>query len=138
MSKPFDPELYAKDDAAKHKVRAWLHRLGYPAKVNPDTYGIDLIAELPERTVGWEVEVKHAWTGVGFPFATVHIADRKRKFANDNCYFLMLNDPRTHILSITAEQVRQAPTVYKQTIYTKREGFIEVSTAQCQVFTIDP
>lgn len=138
MRKPFDPELYAQDDSAKLKVAAWLNGLGYPAVVNPDQYGIDLIAELPGRTVGWEVEVKHAWQSNSFPFATVHIADRKRKFANDNCYFLMLNDPHTRVMSISAAQVREAPTVYKKTIYTKNEGFVEIATASCQIFSIEP
>jgi hypothetical protein len=138
MRKPFDRELYDQDDNAKHKVVAWLQTLGYPAEVNPDQYGIDIIAVLPERTVGWEVEVKHAWTGEAFPFPTVHIADRKRKFANDNCYFLMLNEPRNRILSISAAQVRDAPTVYKQTIYTAREGFVEIHAAQCQFFSVQP
>ena len=136
MTKPFDPELYEADDNAKYEVITWLKQLGYPAIVNPDPYGIDLIAELPERTVGWEVEIKHGWKSRRFPFPTIHIADRKRKFAQENNYFLMLNDPRSELLAITSQTVINAPTVTKSTIYTKSEGFIEVQVADCRFFTL--
>lgn len=136
MTKPFDPELYEADDNAKYEVITWLKGFGYPAIVNPDPYGIDLIAELPERTVGWEVEIKHGWKSRRFPFSTVHIANRKRKFAQPNNYFLMLNDPRSELLAIDAKTINNAPTVIKSTIYTRTESFIEVQVADCRFFTL--
>ena len=48
------------------------------AIVNPDTYGIDLIVD---NTFYCEVEVKHNWKGKDFPFSTLQLSDRKRKFA---------------------------------------------------------
>lgn len=134
--KPFDPELYDADDNAKQIVIAWLVQLGYQARVNPDQYGIDVLATRGDREIGFEVEVKHAWTGPRFPFATVHIADRKRKFAKPGNHFLMLNDERTRLLAISATSINDAPTVTKTTIYTMGEGFIEIPRSQCRFFDL--
>jgi hypothetical protein len=136
MSKPFDHKLYEQDDSAKHLVVAWLIQIGYQAGVNPDQYGIDILAQKDGRQLGFEVEVKHAWTGYRFPFATIHIADRKRKFAEPGNHFLMLNHERNRLLAIRSETVQQATTVTKKTIYTEQEGFIEVRRSDCRFFDI--
>jgi hypothetical protein len=136
MNKPFDPELYNRDDSAKHLITAWLTQLGYQATINPDRYGIDVLADKDDRRLGFEVEVKHAWTGRTFPFATIHIADRKRKFAEPGNHFIMLNHERNRILAIRAETVMAAPTVTKKTIYTENEGFIEIQRSDCRFFEI--
>lgn len=125
--KPFDQQLYKTDDPAKDKVLRWLEHRGYKTQINPDQYGIDLLAEKDGRTVGIEVEVKHNWRGQAFPYQTVHIASRKLKFfENDNNYLMMLNHDWSFGLSFSADQIKKAGVVKKDTIYTQQELFIEL------------
>lgn len=125
--KPFDQTLYADNDPAKDYIVDWLTSKGYTAQVNPDQYGIDLLTSRNRRQSGIEVEVKHNWQGYLFPYRTVHISARKLKFfQDDNNFLLMLNDDWSSALSFTAEAIRNAPLITKDTIYTKAEQFIEL------------
>ena len=82
MIKPFDQTLYQENDDAKHQVIEWLSAEGFEAMVNPDQYGIDILAEKNGQQYEIEVEVKHNWVGERFPFGEVHFPARKKKFAS--------------------------------------------------------
>jgi hypothetical protein len=117
MIKPFSLELYTDNDNAKELVIKWLESKGCTAWVNPDQYDIDLLFKNPSGDYySCEVEVKHNWKGAKFPFKTMHIPARKLKFATDNSIFVVLN----------SEDLRKAPIVRKNTIYTKGEYFVEI------------
>lgn len=126
--KKFDQDLYNRNDDAKHVVIKWLSTQGYDAHVNPDDYGIDLLAFNPETRYEcqFEVEVKHNWSGPSFPFDTIHIPARKLKFVSPTAYFVMLNHERTHLLLFRSERLANAPIVTKTTTYTAREEFVEI------------
>lgn len=127
--KPFDSDLYNADDPAKDYVIEWLTSKGYKAEVNPDKYGIDVLTSRNGKQSGVEVEVKHNWQGYKFPYRTVHISGRKLKFFQDDSNFLlMLNHDWSAALSFTAEEIRNATLIIKDTIYTKAEQFIELPT----------
>ena len=138
MPKPFSKSLYARNDSAKHLVVRWLNTQGYDAYVNPDQYGIDLLAN--ERATGRkiqvEVEVKHNWSGESFPFSTVHFPARKLKFVNPKSFFIMLNTERTHILVVSGAQVCQSRTITKSTVYTATEDFMEVPVTRCWIYPL--
>lgn len=125
--KPFSQELYDADDKAKLLMLNWLweHQPELNWRVNPDQYGIDLVCD-QKWTI--EVEVRHSWTGHTFPFNTIHISQRKIKFANDGAYFAIINDDRTHALIIESAAVAASPTIWKDTKYTKAEKFVEIPT----------
>ncbi len=79
--KPFSLQLYADNDNAKELVIRWLESQGFTAWVNPDEYGIDLIFHNKDGDYYYaEVEVKHNWEGVAFPFKSIHFPKRKLKF----------------------------------------------------------
>lgn len=126
--KKFDQDLYNKNDNAKHLVIGWLTTQGYVGRVNPDDYGIDVLAVNTETgyECQFEVEVKHNWSGPDFPFDTIHIPARKLKFVSPTAYFVMLNHERTHILLFRSTRLRNAPIVTKTTTYTAREEFVEI------------
>ena len=127
MIKPFSLELYADNDNAKELVIKWLESKGCTAWVNPDQYGIDLLFKNPEGDYySCEVEVKHNWKGAKFPFKTMHISARKLKFATDNSIFVILNSERSHLIMLHGDDLRKAPIVRKDTIYTEGEYFIEI------------
>lgn len=131
--KMFDQNHYDADDNAKEQVIAWLVTCGYEARVNPDQYGIDVLADGKGRQLAFEVEVKHNWKGERFPFPTLHYSARKRKFLDNEreVRFITLNNDRTHALIATNTQLAKARTVAKNTIYTQNELFIEVWVSQC-------
>lgn len=136
MSKPFSKKLYSEDDNAKYQVVDWLTRQNYNAKINPDTYGVDVLANKNGVKYCFEVEVKHNWTGVDFPFSTVHFSGRKRKYIQPNTYFTMLNHKRNRILIVDYEALNNALIVRKNTIYTSDERFIEIPASECMIYKI--
>ncbi len=129
--KPFDKAIYDVDDNAKHLVIAWLKTERFDAWVNPDTYGIDLLATRDGNQYGVEVEVKHNWSGATFPYDKVHFAARKLKFTKPNALFAMLNNERTHVLVTDATTMSKAPIVVKSTKYTNAEEFVEIDVNDC-------
>lgn len=137
MTKPFSKKLYKDDDNAKLQVIDWLKRNGYDAWVNPDDYDIDVLADKNGVRHFFEVEVKHNWNGIEFPFDTVHFSARKRKYVKPNAYFTMLNHQRNRILVVDYETLSRALVVKKDTVYTSDERFIEVQVKNCAIFKIN-
>jgi Holliday junction resolvase-like predicted endonuclease len=131
-TKPFSSSLYEKNDDAKHLIIDWLNNHGYQAKVNPDKYGIDIIANKDKIKYFYEVEVKHNWMGELFPFDEVHIPSRKRKFAKANSYFVIINHERTHAMFINGAVALASRLVVKSTIYTSNESFMEIPVSECK------
>ena len=139
MSKVFDKEHYENDDNAKHDVISWLESKGFMAWVNHDQFGIDVQGVRKGISYEFEVEVKHNWKGKDFPFDTVHFSNRKRKFAlpDNTTWFVMLNHERTHGLMVTGSVFLNAPIVEKNTIYTRKEEFVQISVDKAILITIN-
>lgn len=137
--KPFSERLYDKDDNAKDLWIEWLKANDYKADVNPDQYGIDVLASKDGKEFQFEVEVKHNWKGPRFRYDTLHYSDRKRKFLKDpsNTSFVTFNHERTHALVVPGAVLADAPTIVKNTIYTSNEKFIEVLTTQCELVDME-
>ena len=128
MSKVFDEAHFDEDDWAKFWVIDWLQHKGYKAWVNPDKYGIDVLAEKDGKAYAFEVEVKHIWVDFDFPFKQVHFSARKLKFLEypAEVWFVMLNHNFTDSLFVSAEDFANAPIVKKDTIYSTGEMFVEI------------
>lgn len=128
MSKVFSQEHYEQDDWAKYQMIEWLERKGYEAWVNPDKFGIDILATRWGRPFQFEVEVKHSWHGRLFPFEVIHFSARKRKFVSLDAetWFIMLNHERTHALFVDGEHFFHAPLRNKNTKYSQNEAFVEI------------
>jgi hypothetical protein len=134
--KPFSEKLYKNDDNAKDVFIKWLQDKSWKAWVNPDQYGIDVIAVDPEGNEHqFEVEVKHNWVGPRFQYDTLHYSSRKKKFLTnpDTTSFVTLNHDRTHALVASGPVLAEAPTIVKDTVYTNNEQFIEVKTSECKL-----
>jgi hypothetical protein len=133
MTKPFDRNLYDSDDDAKHQVVDWFIGRGYDSWVNPDEFGIDVLAEGKGRKLAIEVEVKHNWKGKTFQYSTLHYSSRKLKFLNSfyEVFFMTLNHERTYALIVPEEELKNGKIVTKDTIYTRKESFIEIPIDKC-------
>jgi hypothetical protein len=137
--KPFSQSLYDSDDTAKDQIVDYFNGQGWKAYVNPDQYGIDVLATDPQgKEHKFEVEVKHNWKGPKFQYSTLHYSDRKRKFLDtpENTAFITLNHERTHALMVAGNVLADAETIVKDTIYTKGEKFIEVNTVDCELIDL--
>lgn len=137
MAKKFSKSLHTKNDNAKLLVIKWLESQQYKARVNPDPYGIDVLAEKKGIKYRYEVEVKHNWTTDDFPFDTIHFSARKRKYVAENSFFVMLNSKRTMMLVVGYDVLKRAKIVTKSTIYTTSEQFIEVPVSACTIYPIE-
>lgn len=128
MSKVFSQDHYDQDDYAKYQIIEWLERKGYKAWVNPDKFGIDILATRWGKQFAFEVEVKHNWQGQFFPYEFVHFSARKRKFVSLDAetWFVMLNHERSHALFIDGEHFMAAQTISKHTKYSQNEAFVEI------------
>lgn len=138
--KPFSQDLYDNDDTAKDQIVKWLKGKAWSAWVNPDQYGIDVLAvDLDQKEHKFEVEVKHNWKGPHFQYSTLHYSDRKRKFLTtpENTAFITLNHERTHALMVPGTVLAAAETIVKDTIYTKGEKFIEVNIKDCMLIDLE-
>lgn len=135
MTKEFSQSLYEQDDSAVLNVIAWLLDAGWKASVNPDKYGIDVLAVDPTgRPWDIEVEVKHSWRGSRFPFKDVHISARKKKFISSRSIFMMVNDDRSYALAFRGELLR--PGVVKSTRFTDGEEFLSVPLSVCRIVSL--
>ena len=137
ISKPFDINLYQEDDSAKEIMLDWFASKEIDAHINPDKYGIDILAKWNGKATGVEVEVKHNWHGEKFPYPTVHFASRKYKFLNEaeDVKFAMFNHERTHILLVDGEEFKKL--VIKNTKYTDGESFFEIPIENCKIINLE-
>ena len=138
--KPFSPKLYANDDNAKDQFVDWLNNRGWKAWINPDQYGIDVLAtDQKGNTHSFEVEVKHNWKGAQFQYPTLHYSDRKRKFLKEpkHTAFVTFNHERTHAMIAPGWVLSEAPTIIKNTVYTDAEPFIEIEINRCQLIELE-
>jgi hypothetical protein len=140
MKKEFSEQLYKEDDNAKNLIGKWLaNRWGFTnVRVNPDKYGIDLLADKDGASFGIEVEVKHNWSGARFPFNSVDYAARKTKFleAAETVYFCTLNEERTHVLILSSDHMDGVKLIRKETVYTSAEWFIRASIDKCFIYEL--
>lgn len=138
MSKPFSKKLYDGNDGAKHQVVNWLKGQGFHAYINPNQYGIDVLADKNDKHYEFEVEVKHNWKGKTFPFDDIDFPTRKLKVAKPTLqnFFVMLNHERNRVLIISGKTFLSSPVITKDTIYTKNESFVRVLTSNAKFFDL--
>ena len=107
--KPFDQQLYDRDDPAKHLVLAWCQAKMPECWINPDEYGIDIITTRGNIEVG----VKHSWKGARFPFPTVQIPIRKRHLCKpgEQMWFAIVNHDLTHHMFISGATAWESPVI---------------------------
>ena len=94
VRKPFDKKLYEKyDRLAKVACKEHLKKKGFVAVDHHNKYAQDLIAsKADEWGVNYsdpfcvECEVKVVWSGPNFPYNTVQLPQRKKKFFKENTF----------------------------------------------------
>lgn len=82
-TKQFSSELFALHDAeAKRVVIDYFKKENIFLEENTNRYGIDLLnKENGEISMGVEVEHRTNWSGLTFPYTTINVPYRKKKYA---------------------------------------------------------
>lgn len=144
--KKFDNGLYqrydkiAKEIVIHHVNNTQGYGDGVSAIENPDRYGPDVIMQHQGTPVRYiEVEVKNWWPNTDeFPFPTVNILERKKKFFALGAELWMLNILMNRAMIITPEDIKykrlvEVPNKYKP----EGELFYQVPVEGLQVIHLE-
>ena len=112
MRKRFSEALHGKHDKpARIRTMEYMQIKGYEIWENPNTYGQDLIAEGSKGKFYVECEVKTVWDTDKFPFDTVQLPERKRKFFASPTLFFIWNKPLTSAILFKSEDIKDLTPV---------------------------
>ena len=112
MRKQFSEALHGKHDKpARTRTMEYMQIKGYEIWENPNTYGQDLIAEGSKGKFYVECEVKTVWDTDKFPFDTVQLPERKRKFFASPTLFFIWNKPLTSAILFKSEDIKDLTPV---------------------------
>jgi hypothetical protein len=105
--KPFSKSLHATNDPKSRRlVKKFFAAMGIPLKDHPDRYDIDLITEDGEVRV--EVERRPVWKTGKFPFKTVHVLERKKKFfEHGKAHYCIISEDYKWMGFISATLIRE-------------------------------
>lgn len=110
--KPFDPALFdAYDLKARAATSAFIESQGWQVQDHPDKYAHDLVATRKGLTILIECEVKTMWHGRKFPFDTVQLPERKKKFFGANSVFFIWNKELSDAIYFWARDIDHLETV---------------------------
>jgi len=128
-TKKFDPQLHAENDGpAKDAVSAFIKRAWNLEPREAGKYDCDLnVYERGALIAHVEVEKRSHWTG-DFPFATVNVPTRKRKFFLLDLPTLLFSvkEDLTQALYIRGDIILDSPIVDNPNRYLKEEKFYSV------------
>lgn len=142
--KKFSTEVYqANDTKGVHRVLSYLGEAGLFALRNDDTYGVDIhVFTGFKPAYHIEVEIKQAWkSGPGFPFPTVNLPERKRKFAElakPVEFWILSKDLEWAIIvpdfAVTEDKLAEVKNKY----ITSGEKFFQIPVDQCIIKYLGP
>lgn len=128
-SKPFSRELHDQnDEPAKNAVWRYLFNNWNVEVEEGDTYGVDLVCFRDREIVGYvEVERRHNWVG-DFPFDSVHVPFRKKKFLDLDRPMTLFSVKRdlSQALWCPGEDIKNAPVEVKSNKFMTQEKFFVV------------
>jgi hypothetical protein len=108
----FDSSAFARSDAAAREATTeLLNGYGYTVQPHPNKYAQDLIAEKGDKRFLVECEQKSLWSGNLFPFDSVQLPERKRKFFKERTLFCMWNKGFTSALMFWSDKIEHLEPV---------------------------
>lgn len=128
----FNQKAYDSSDAiSKQAVIKLLERMGFVVIDNTeyDKYAVDLTAYFKNKRYDIDVEMRYdIWSGYKFPFSSVHIPYRKKKFiASGNEFrYIVVNRELSHCLISKKDAIDISKFVSVDTPRMKEEPFFDV------------
>ena len=142
-TKRFNKKLWKENDKkGKEFATSILKKIyGNNIKIVEGTeYGVDLkLFEDDILIKTAEVEVRHSWGNDSkFPFNTVNIPYRKKKFFTNNiCEYISINRLFTRCLLIKEKDISSSPIEENKNKYVKSgEKFFKIDISKCKEYTI--
>jgi len=136
--KKFSQELFNENDPkARRIVKQWLCANGKDAVDAPDPYGPDLWIENKGYYV--EVERKHNWNSENFPFPTVNIPQRKKKYLEiyGKVYYFVLSKSYSQAIIINGEHLKEEYLHEVRNKYVSSgEYFYQIPIKFCKIVEI--
>jgi hypothetical protein len=139
MYKKFDKKLHEENDKKGKEFAVKIIQKIYPNYniVEGSKFGVDLkVVDPKDCTVHREIEieVRSNWSGdLDFPFDTVNIPERKRKFFNGLCTYVSINKNLNRCLLIKDEDILKSPLVENSNKYVASgERFFKVPISKCK------
>ena len=133
-TKPFSRELHDENDGpAKDAVWRFMFSVWSLDVEEGDKYGVDLVCHRGGEKVGYaEVERRHNWKDK-FPFPTLHIPFRKKKFfeLDKPTILFSVKADLTEALWVDNNTILQCPVERKDNKYMKNEYFFCVPIELC-------
>lgn len=113
MRKQFDIQLYNSNDPTSRTIAKKLFTLlGITLIDNPDIYGIDMLVSGSTQKI--ELEHSNKWSGINYPYRTVHVLERKldKYFIRDTGNIVIFNLDYSRCICISNKTIRK----YKDTL----------------------
>lgn len=111
----FNKEAFdAVDELSRNASKKYISSKGYCVKDNPDVYGVDLIVYLnPTKKIYVECERRNIWSNGKFPYDTIHIPYRKKKFVELDypCIYHAWDSNYEYAVSIHSNVIKDSPVV---------------------------
>lgn len=128
VRKKFDKELFAAFDLqAREKTKEYLVSLGYEVKDNPNKYAQDLIASKDGKQFFAECEVKLVWKDEEFPYETIQLPERKKKFFTSRTLFFIWNKKLDNAIYFWSDHIKDLTPVEVPNKYVyKGEYFYQI------------
>ena len=111
-TKQFNEALHGKHDKpARVRTMEYMQIRGYEIWENPNPYGQDLIADASKGKFYVECEVKTVWKGEDFPFDSVQLPERKKKFFDKPTLFFVWNNELSTALLFKSNDIKDLTPV---------------------------
>jgi hypothetical protein len=137
VHKEFSQDLFDEcDERAKEIVQRTLKEKGYAITRNHDRYGVDLMDPVNHRYI--EVAMMRGWTWTDiFPYKTVLLGGRKKKFVNGKTTFILLNSSCTKAVMIkdsscTDDRIVEIPNIF----VSNGEMYYEIPLSEVEIIDI--
>ena len=102
----FDEASFARSDAAaRDATTKLLNGYGYEVHPHPNKYAQDLVATKGDKTFLVECEHKSLWRNINFPFNSVQLPERKKKFFKERTLFCMWNKDFTSAMLFWSDKI---------------------------------
>lgn len=128
--KAFDRDLFNKnDEEARENTIQYLEWYGYNVVPHPNPYAQDLVAT--DRRNGKrflvECEIKRLWKCESFPFDSVQLPERKRKFFDEKTLFFIWNDYGSTAITFWSDKISHLePVEVKNKYVSEGELFFQI------------
>lgn len=136
----FSPEAFNRADAlARETTTKYLEGKGYSVHPHPNMYAQDLVAVKDGKTFLVECEQKSLWKGRRFPFQSVQLPERKKKFFAEKTLFFIWNNEWDSAMVFWSHHIKDLePVEVPNRRIAKGEYFYQIPlTIARQVYTDD-